>query len=141
MKFLCGRQWTDLCEFLCFQMIPGNTNTYTVVEQRLDPPVLATKIRFVPFSEHVRTVCMRVELLGCRWNEGLLSYSMPQGVQRGTEVDLSDRTYDGRDESGYLSGGLGQLVDGQKGQDIFRLDLKGHGKGMNLSYFSFSFLR
>jgi hypothetical protein len=61
--------------------------------------------------------------------EGLLSYSMPQGVQRGTEVDLSDRTYDGREESGYLSRGLGQLVDGQKGQDIFRLDLMGHGKG------------
>ena len=62
-------------------------------------------------------------------SEGLLSYSMPQGVQRGTEVDLSDRTYDGREESGYLSSGLGQLVDGQKGQDIFRLDLFGHGKG------------
>jgi hypothetical protein len=62
-------------------------------------------------------------------SEGLLSYSMPQGVQRGTEVDLSDRTYDGREESGYLSSGLGQLVDGQKGQDIFRLDLMGHGKG------------
>jgi hypothetical protein len=63
------------------------------------------------------------------FSEGLLSYSMPQGVQRGTEVDLSDRTYDGREESGYLSSGLGQLVDGQKGQDIFRLDLMGHGKG------------
>jgi len=62
-------------------------------------------------------------------SEGLLSYSMPQGLQRGTEVDLSDRTYDGREESGYLSSGLGQLVDGQKGQDIFRLDLMGHGKG------------
>ena len=54
---------------------------------------------------------------------------MPQGVQRGAEVDLSDRTYDGREESGYLSSGLGQLVDGQKGQDIYRLDLMGHGKG------------
>ncbi|XP_069671795.1 discoidin domain-containing receptor 2 isoform X3 [Periplaneta americana] len=111
------------------EMIPGNSNTYTVVEQRLDPPVLASKVRVVPFSEHMRTVCMRVELVGCRWHEGLLSYAMPQGVQRGTEVDLSDRTYDGHEESGYLSGGLGQLVDGQKGQDVFRLDLKGHGKG------------
>jgi discoidin domain receptor family protein 2 len=48
-------------------MIPGNTNTYTVVEQRLDPPVLATRVRVVPYSEHVRTVCMRVELVGSRW--------------------------------------------------------------------------
>lgn len=61
--------------------------------------------------------------------EGLVSYSMPQGIKRGTEVDLSDRTYDGREEGGYLSGGLGQLVDGQKGPDNFRLDVSGNGKG------------
>lgn len=54
---------------------------------------------------------------------------MPQGVKRGTELDLSDRTYDGREEGGQLSHGLGQLVDGQKGQDNFRADLTGHGKG------------
>lgn len=61
--------------------------------------------------------------------EGLVSYSMPQGIKRGSEVDLSDRTYDGREEAGYLSGGLGQLVDGQKGPDNFRLDVSGNGKG------------
>lgn len=61
--------------------------------------------------------------------EGLVSYSMPQGIKRGSEVDLSDRTYDGREEGGYLSGGLGQLVDGQKGPDNFRLDVSGNGKG------------
>lgn len=54
---------------------------------------------------------------------------MPQGVRRGPELDLSDRTYDGREEGGQLTHGLGQLVDGQKGQDNFRLDLTGHGKG------------
>lgn len=50
-------------------------------------------------------------------------------MRRGPELDLSDRTYDGREENGYLFQGLGQLVDGQKGQDNFRLDLSGHGKG------------
>lgn len=58
-----------------------------------------------------------------------MSYSMPQGVRRGPELDLSDRTYDGREEGGQLTHGLGQLVDGQKGQDNFRLDLTGNGKG------------
>lgn len=58
-----------------------------------------------------------------------MSYSMPQGIKRGSEVDLSDRTYDGKEEGGYLSGGLGQLVDGQKGPDNFRLDVSGNGKG------------
>lgn len=66
-----------------------------------------------------------------RWHvsDGLLSYSGPQGLRRGPELDLSDRTYDGREEVGVLSQGLGQLVDGQKGHDNFRLDIAGHGKG------------
>lgn len=61
--------------------------------------------------------------------EGLISYSIPKGVQRGIEVDLSDKTYDGREESNVLVGGLGQLVDGQKGTDNFRSDIHGFGKG------------
>lgn len=56
-----------------FQILPGNTNTYLVVEQKLDPVLLASKIRFVPYSVHVRTVCMRVELLGCPWKGKLVS--------------------------------------------------------------------
>lgn len=62
-------------------------------------------------------------------SEGLISYSIPQGIQRGSEVDLTDRTYDGQEDGGYLSGGLGQLVDGQRGSDNFRLDVNGNGKG------------
>lgn len=65
--------------------------------------------------------------------EGLVSYSMPQGIKRGSEVDLSDRTYDGVEDAGYLTGGLGQLVDGQKGPDNFRLDVNGNGKGKGVS--------
>ncbi|XP_068918044.1 discoidin domain-containing receptor 2 [Tenebrio molitor] len=111
------------------ELLPGNTNTFTIVDQKLDPPVIASKIRFLPYSDHVRTVCMRTELVGCKWEDGLLSYDVPQGLHRGPELDLTDRTYDGREEGGHLSRGLGQLVDGQKGQDNFRLDLAGHGKG------------
>lgn len=62
--------------------------------------------------------------------EGLVSYSIPKGVQRGLEIDLSDQTYDGRDEGDRLVGGLGQLVDGQVGTDNFRTDIHGYGKGM-----------
>ena len=53
--------------FILFQLLSGNTNTYTVVEQKFDPPVIATKIRFLPYSDHVRTVCMRIEILGCKF--------------------------------------------------------------------------
>lgn len=61
--------------------------------------------------------------------EGLISYSIPKGVQRGIEIDLSDQTYDGKEEGDRLVGGLGQLVDGQRGTDNFRTDIHGFGKG------------
>lgn len=64
------------------------------------------------------------------FSEHLVSYSIPKGVQRGLEVDLSDQTYDGRDEGDRLVGGLGQLVDGQRGTDNFRTDIHGFGKGV-----------
>ncbi|XP_076271676.1 discoidin domain-containing receptor 2 isoform X2 [Rhynchophorus ferrugineus] len=104
------------------ELLSGNTDTFTIVEQNLDPPVIAGQIRLLPYSDHVRTVCMRVELMGCPWKDGLVSYAMPQGLQRGTDLDLSDRTYDGAEENGQLYHGLGQLTDGQRGRDNFRMD-------------------
>lgn len=50
-------------------------------------------------------------------------------MQRGLEIDLSDQTYDGHDENDRLVGGLGQLIDGQRGTDNFRNDIHGYGKG------------
>ncbi|XP_065160829.1 discoidin domain-containing receptor tyrosine kinase B isoform X2 [Atheta coriaria] len=120
-------KWTRWKNRESKELLSGNTNTYTVVEQKLEPPVIATKIRLLPYSDHVRTVCMRVELVGCKSTDGLISYAGPQGLKRGPEMDLSDRTYDGKEEGGMLTYGLGQLVDGRKGQDNFRLDT-GHGK-------------
>jgi discoidin domain receptor family protein 2 len=54
--------------------------------------------------------------------DAVVSYTMPQGERRGSEVDLYDFTYDGSLEDGLLSGGLGQLTDGAEGQSNFRLD-------------------
>ncbi|XP_061396088.1 discoidin domain-containing receptor 2-like, partial [Musca vetustissima] len=59
---------------------------------------------------------------------GILSYSIPKGIPRGIEIDLSDKSYDGHEEDERYVDGLGQLVDGQKGKDNFRLD-QGFGKG------------
>ena len=58
---------------------------------------------------------------------------MRQGDRRGSEVDLYDFTYDGNQENGFLSGGLGQLTDGEYGQDNFRLDPRGRGMKVRLS--------
>ncbi|XP_042211564.1 discoidin domain-containing receptor 2-like [Homarus americanus] len=110
------------------KILKGNVNTYMVVKNELIPPILASKIRFVPFSPHPRTVCMRVEVIGCPYTDGLVSYSMPQGQARGVEVDLLDLSYDGTTTEGLLYGGLGQLHDGIVGDHNFRSDI-GHGKG------------
>jgi discoidin domain receptor family protein 2 len=64
----------------------------------------------------------------CYVSDGVTSYSMRQGDRRGQEVDLYDFTYDGVVRDGYLSGGLGQLLDWEEGQLNFRLDLHGVGK-------------
>lgn len=60
-------------------------------------------------------------------SDGVVSYDMRQGERRGTEVDLYDFTYDGEVKHHRLSGGLGQLTDGELGETNFRLDPKGFG--------------
>ncbi|XP_069170218.1 discoidin domain-containing receptor 2 isoform X2 [Procambarus clarkii] len=110
------------------KILKGNSNTYMAVRNELVPPILASKVRFVPYSPHPRTVCMRVELIGCPYTDGLVSYSMPQGQDRGVEVELLDLSYDGTTTEGFLYGGLGQLHDGIVGDHNFRTDI-GHGKG------------
>lgn len=52
---------------------------------------------------------------------------MPQGERRGHDVDLYDVTYDGHAMDGgrRLTGGLGQLTDGELGQSNFRVDRYG----------------
>lgn len=105
----------------------GNTNTYLTEMCEVDPPIVCKRIRFIPFSQSRRTVCMRVELYGCKWISGIVTYSMPQGDRRGAEVDLYDFTYDGVFQNNFLSNGLGQLVDGEIGVDNFRSDKHSFG--------------
>lgn len=101
------------------QVIKGNTNTYLESKHELEPPMWASKVRFWPYSYHRRTVCMRVELYGCPWNDGIVSYSMPQGDKRGN-WEFFDATYDGYWD-GQLLRGLGQLTDGKVGPDNFKM--------------------
>ncbi|XP_026464488.1 discoidin domain-containing receptor 2-like [Ctenocephalides felis] len=115
---------TDKREQNMAKVLTGNSDTASVVEHRLLPPIFASKVRLFPHSLHRRTVCLRAELLGCMDDGGIVSYSIPQSP----EPELSDSSYDGNRTSGRLTGGLGRLVDGQYGADNFRLDI-GYGKG------------
>nr|CAI5859950.1 unnamed protein product [Callosobruchus analis] len=90
------------------------------------PTIFASKIRILPHSIHRRTVCLRMELLGCPYDGGIVSYSSPEGSE--PSQGLFDSSYDGIRSNGYLTEGLGRLVDGEVGLSNFRLDL-GYGKG------------
>ena len=51
-------------------LFKGNRDTYTEVETELEPSFQASRVRVIPFSYHPRTICMRVELKGCKAAEG-----------------------------------------------------------------------
>lgn len=109
------------------EIFAGNDNTYFAELRSVSPPIIAKRIRFIPYSQFPRTVCMRVEMYGCEWKDGMVSYDMPQGDRRGVELDFYDFTYDGLVQDNYLKGGLGQLTDGDIGETNFRLDTKKMG--------------
>ncbi|KAJ7308039.1 hypothetical protein JRQ81_008540 [Phrynocephalus forsythii] len=118
-----GERWLSWKDRQNRQVIQGNVDTYDVVLKDLRPPVIARYIRVIPVTEQPMTVCMRVELYGCVWFDGLESYSMPEGeviVAPGHPVVyLNDSTYDGYHDRKRLHGGLGQLTDGVLGLDDF----------------------
>ncbi|KAE8743789.1 hypothetical protein FOCC_FOCC009565 [Frankliniella occidentalis] len=96
-------RWVSYRDHGGYKVLTGNSNTYLVAQQKLALPFVATKVRFIPYSEYPRTVCMRVELYGCPWEQNVVRYSSPP-------PGMVDRSYDGE---------LGQLVDGLRGPDHF----------------------
>ncbi|XP_036394020.1 epithelial discoidin domain-containing receptor 1 isoform X1 [Megalops cyprinoides] len=117
-----GRHWITWKDRWGQEVVSGNENTYDVVLKDLGPPIVARVVRFYPLADRVMSVCLRVELYGCLWNDGLKAYTAPVGHVMhlsGSPVYLNDSTYDGSTEAGVQFGGLGQLCDGVLGGDDF----------------------
>ena len=110
------------------EVLQGNHNPYTEEKRVLSPPIWASRLRFLPYSYHRRTVCMRVELYGCRWAGGIVSYSMPQGDKRGASWEFFDTSYDGPWDP-QPHAGLGQLTDTLIGADNLRMSYYESDKG------------
>ncbi|KAK3736098.1 hypothetical protein QZH41_003542 [Actinostola sp. cb2023] len=99
------------------------TNRHTLLS-----PHIARYVRLVAVKSLTNRACFKVELYGCPWTkqEGLVSYRVSQGNGRADGPglgDLRDVGYDGRrlaygTKRGVLSGGLGQLVDGELGMNV-----------------------
>ncbi|XP_041847424.1 discoidin domain-containing receptor 2 [Melanotaenia boesemani] len=125
-----GNNWVGWHDRKGKQIIEGNKNPYDAVLKDLEPPIIARFVRFMPVTDHSMIVCMRVELYGCEWLDGLMSYSIPEGHQmiyRGLDVFFNDSVYDGASAESRLTKGLGQLTDGTWGLDDF---LHSHTYGM-----------
>ncbi|XP_019386264.1 PREDICTED: discoidin domain-containing receptor 2 [Crocodylus porosus] len=117
-----GTRWISWRNRHGKQVLDGNTNPYDIVLKDLEPPIIARFVRFIPVTDHSMNVCLRVELYGCVWLDGLVSYNAPAGQQfvlpGGAVIYLNDSVYDGA--FGYsMTEGLGQLTDGVSGLDDF----------------------
>uniref|UniRef100_A0A4W4EQ84 Discoidin domain-containing receptor 2 n=1 Tax=Electrophorus electricus TaxID=8005 RepID=A0A4W4EQ84_ELEEL len=113
-----GSRWISWRSRQRKQVIEGNRNAYDIELKDLEPPIVARFVRFMPVMDHSMNVCMRVELYGCEWLDGLVSYNVPLGQQMilyGQNIYLNDSVYDGAMK------GLGQLTDGMCGLDDFTL--------------------
>ncbi|KAM6962808.1 discoidin domain-containing receptor 2 [Aplochiton taeniatus] len=116
-----GSRWISWRNRQGKQVIEGNRNAYNIVLKDLEPPIIARFVRFMPVTDHSMNVCMRVELYGCEWLDGLVSYNSPTGEQMNLPshpVYLNDSVYDGA-VIHSMTEGLGQLTDGVCGLDDF----------------------
>ncbi|XP_067830092.1 discoidin domain-containing receptor 2-like isoform X2 [Heptranchias perlo] len=118
-----GKDWMTWKDRRGNEVITGNVNPYDVVLKDLGPPIIARYVRFYPMADRVMSVCMRVEVYGCPWLDGLKSYKAPMGQVMNVSglpiVNLNDSTYDGLRIARLHYGGLGQLTDGVLGMDDF----------------------
>uniref|UniRef100_A0A7E4V949 receptor protein-tyrosine kinase n=1 Tax=Panagrellus redivivus TaxID=6233 RepID=A0A7E4V949_PANRE len=128
------------------EIIEGNTDTQSTALRILDGAIIAKLVRLIPVSEVTRTVCLRFELHGCSYREGLLSYTAPVGSHL-DGLDLRDLTYDGDElDNGRLVNGIGRLFDGVTGSDNFERDphawigwqRDSHGSAIVILEFNFS---
>ncbi|XP_023803811.1 epithelial discoidin domain-containing receptor 1-like, partial [Cyanistes caeruleus] len=104
------------------QVIGGNEDPEGVVLKDLSPPPVARALRVYPRAPRAMSVCLRLELYGCPWESGLLSYTAPRGHVMALDpvpIVLNDSTYDGFSAGPLHFGGLGQLSDGVLGLDDF----------------------
>ncbi|XP_060706967.1 discoidin domain-containing receptor 2-like isoform X2 [Hemiscyllium ocellatum] len=118
-----GKLWRTWKDRKGNEVINGNRNPYDIVLKDLGPPIIARFVRFYPRANRLMNVCMRVELYGCPWLDGLTSYRIPMGQTMNVSgiplVNLNDSTYDGYQIGSVHYGGLGQLTDGVLGMDDF----------------------
>ncbi|KAM6038219.1 LOW QUALITY PROTEIN: epithelial discoidin domain-containing receptor 1 [Chlamydotis macqueenii] len=123
------RRWLRWRDRWGAEVIGGNEDPEGVVLKDLAPAPVARALRIYPRAPRAMSVCLRLELYGCPWDAGLLSYTAPRGQVMALDpapVVLNDSTYDGYSAGPLQFGGLGQLADGVLGLDDFARSRERH---------------
>lgn len=61
-----GQTWIKWRNKKGAHLLHGNINTFDAKRNTFDVPIIgANMVRIVPFSQYLRTVCLRFELFGC----------------------------------------------------------------------------
>ncbi|XP_071801903.1 discoidin domain-containing receptor 2-like isoform X2 [Asterias amurensis] len=102
------------------QIFEGTRDTFSIKTVHIHPPIIAMRLRLVPWVENSTPVCMRIELYGCLWEDHLIYYNMVEPDIRG-DYAFEDDFYDGFFDGARLIKGLGQLTDGIIGHSNYRL--------------------
>ncbi|XP_022085105.1 discoidin domain-containing receptor 2-like isoform X2 [Acanthaster planci] len=121
LEYARDQRWRRYRDSLQNEVFDGNWDPNSINTLHLFPPIIAKQLRVVPVVEIVSSVCMRIELYGCLWEDHLVYYNMVEPDLRG-EYAFDDDTYDGfASGDGRLINGLGQLTDGNLGSSNYRL--------------------
>jgi len=91
------------------KVLKGNMNTFTAARRNLTRPIIASKVRILPYSLNNRTVCMRVELLGCRYRGNFYERLILNHFESIPAPEPSER-HDDWGEATFLGAAIGILV-------------------------------
>ncbi|TGZ62205.1 hypothetical protein CRM22_007544 [Opisthorchis felineus] len=125
-----GGTWYEHVKRDGARILKANSDPRNLARATLDSVVIAKRVRIYPYSRKgSRDVCLRFALYGCKFPDGVVSYTIPQGGLRtqtsfrspalGDPLEpvvarhLKDLSYDGQiiPTTYQLTDGLGQLMD------------------------------
>jgi len=103
--------WDDYRDLKGERLLPGNSNTFSPSEIPLKAgPVIASKIRVLPFSYHTRTVCLRLEIRGCKYNGNFFSLFTGASLTNSSASLHKSLQVDDWNEATFLGAAVGILV-------------------------------
>merc|ERR1711971_1488206 len=106
------------------KILEGNKNTFSESKIFLDSTIVASKIRIIPYSQHPRTVCMRLELLGCleetKQNKPVVKFEESNEGENVSDTFVEEKEVDvylnNSDESSKVTeSGLNNLIMAESG--------------------------